>query len=108
MRVVVTLWAISHARRKAIHEGCFQSPLSTHSFVDRFIADLGMANPQVEKTTRGKSQGPQWIPPPAGVMKVNVDAAVSKNTGRASAAAVARDAKRPVPGSVRGGYDRHD
>ena len=34
---------------------------------------------------------PKWIPPPADTMKINVDAAISKNTGRAAAAAVARD-----------------
>ena len=32
----VTMWAIWYARRKAVHENIFQSPLSTHSFVDRF------------------------------------------------------------------------
>ena len=37
-------------------------------------------------------QVPRWIPPPGDAMKLNVDAAVSKNAGRASAAAVARDA----------------
>jgi hypothetical protein len=29
-RMTVTLWAIWTARRKAIHEDIFQSPLSTH------------------------------------------------------------------------------
>ncbi|KAK1666385.1 hypothetical protein QYE76_054544 [Lolium multiflorum] len=36
---------------------------------------------------------PRWIPPPAGVMKINVDAAVSKNTGLGAVAAVARNAE---------------
>ena len=51
-----------------------------------------VATPQVKKTAGGRVQAPRWIPPPAGAMKLNVDAAVSKNAGRASAAAVARDA----------------
>jgi len=42
-RLVVTLWAIWYARRKAIHESSFQSPLSTHCFVNNFIADLEMS-----------------------------------------------------------------
>jgi hypothetical protein len=32
-RVVVVLWEIWHARRKAIHEEIYQSPLSTKCFV---------------------------------------------------------------------------
>jgi hypothetical protein len=39
-QVVVRLWAIWYARRLAIHENQFQSPLSTHSFVERFIGEL--------------------------------------------------------------------
>lgn len=39
-RMVVTLWAIWKARRKAIHEDIFQSPLSTHGFIISFLADL--------------------------------------------------------------------
>jgi hypothetical protein len=38
-RVVVTLWEIWHAHRKALHKEIFQSPLSTLSFIDRFIGD---------------------------------------------------------------------
>jgi hypothetical protein len=34
IRMVVTMWAIWYARRKAIHENIFQSPLSTHNFVN--------------------------------------------------------------------------
>ena len=33
----------------------------------------------------------RWIPPPQGVLKVNVDAALSKNSDTAAVAAVARD-----------------
>ena len=36
-------------------------------------------------------QVPCWIPPPRGVLKVNVDAALSKNSDIAAMAAVARD-----------------
>jgi ribonuclease HI len=38
-----------------------------------------------------QTRHPKWLPPPAGCTKVNVDAAISKNLGRASVAAVARD-----------------
>jgi hypothetical protein len=89
-RVVVTLWAIWHAKRKAIYEKVFQSPLSTQSFVERFMADLALldARPEVK---RAAVSSPRWIPPPHGVAKINVDAAVSKNSKMALVAAVARD-----------------
>ncbi|KAK1626541.1 hypothetical protein QYE76_000856 [Lolium multiflorum] len=38
-------------------------------------------------------RAPRWIPPPEGVMKINVDAAVSKNMGLGAVAAVARNAE---------------
>jgi homogentisate 1,2-dioxygenase len=44
-RMSVTPWAIWTARRKAIHEVIFQSPLSTHGFVTSFLDELkGLAN----------------------------------------------------------------
>ena len=45
-RTMVTLWTLWHARRKAVYEDTFQSPLSTHNFVERFIADLDLSQPQ--------------------------------------------------------------
>ena len=96
VRLVVTLWAIWHARRKAIHENIFQSPLSTHSFIERFIADLETAMPTVERKGDAgagcaPAAAPKWIPPPQGLMKVNVDATLSKNSDIVAMAAVARD-----------------
>ncbi|KAF8686692.1 hypothetical protein HU200_043525 [Digitaria exilis] len=90
-RVVVTLWAVWHARRKALHENVFQGPLSTHAFINRFITDLGVSIP--ERNVGRQSQGPlpSWIPPPQGHTKINVDAAISKNSGFATVVAVARD-----------------
>jgi hypothetical protein len=38
--MLVTLWAIWHAKRKAIHEEVYQSPMATVAFVDRFLTDL--------------------------------------------------------------------
>ncbi|CAN6270926.1 unnamed protein product [Urochloa humidicola] len=91
IRVVVTLWAIWYARRKVVYENSFQSPLSTHSFIDRYVADLDMAVPQQEKKELRKSVSLRWIPPPSGVAKINVDAAISKNMRLGSVVAVARD-----------------
>ncbi|XP_071678677.1 uncharacterized protein [Lolium perenne] len=93
--VFVTLWSIWHARRKAIHEQKFRSPMSVHLFLERFVADLGQAHAQQPwRATPGDGgRVPRWLPPPVGVTKINVDAAVSKNTGLGAVAAVARDAE---------------
>jgi len=90
-RTMVTLWALWHAKRKAVYENIFQSPLSAHSFVERFIADLDLSVYRPEARPKTATSFPRWIPPPRGVSKINVDAALSKNSSRASAAAVARD-----------------
>jgi hypothetical protein len=44
-RVAVTLWAIWYARRKIIHDGEFQSPLSTHLFIENYMWDLALTKP---------------------------------------------------------------
>jgi ribonuclease HI len=89
--VVVTLWAIWFARRKGILENIFRSPLSTHSFVERFITDLNLISLGRKQQGSGKTTSSGWIPPPAGVTKINVDAAISKDSGRGAVAAIVRD-----------------
>jgi hypothetical protein len=84
VRLCVTAWAIWHARRKAIHEGIFQSPMSTHHFIESFLADLEQswksekaAMVGLRKMVVPKPKPSAWIPSPVGVVKVNVDAAVA-------------------------------
>jgi hypothetical protein len=73
VRVMVTLWVLWHARRKIIHEGQYQSPLSTHCFIERFIGELGQLKPTVPVSTPvALPQGPRWIALPQGLAKVNV------------------------------------
>jgi ribonuclease HI len=78
-RVAVTLWAIWFARRKIVHEEIYQSPLSTHLFIQNYLRDLSLT---VKSHTMGKGgstqKHPKWIPPRAGCAKINVDAAVEK------------------------------
>ncbi|KAF8692175.1 hypothetical protein HU200_039777 [Digitaria exilis] len=83
--------ALTRVVRKAIHEEQFQSPLSTHCFVERFVVELGQIKEPVQKKRAVQVQVPKWIPPPEGLAKVNVDATLSKNSNLVVAAAVARD-----------------
>jgi ribonuclease HI len=91
-RVLITLWAIWHARQKAIYEQQFQSPLMTHLFMERFIDELRQSEERKPKNpvTNQTRVSPGWIPPPSGIVKINVDAAVGKSHGRGAVAAVAR------------------
>ena len=94
VRLIVSLWAIWYARRKAIHDDIFQSPLSRHSFIERFILDLEIVISSKKSKKRegdARTQAPRWIPPPHRVIKLNVDAALSKNSNTSAMAAVARD-----------------
>jgi len=100
VRCAVVLWAIWYARRKAIHESVFQSPLSTHSFIQRFMADLSVVQtqrhcPDSSKQRTGPSLPAQcglaWCAPPLSVVKINVDAGLAKNGGKVAAAAIARN-----------------
>jgi cell division protein FtsW (lipid II flippase) len=52
-KVVVTLWAIWFARRKIIHEYEFQSPLSTHAFIQRCLQDLAVTSPHKASVSVG-------------------------------------------------------
>jgi hypothetical protein len=92
-RVFVTLWAIWHARRKAIHEQIFQSPLTVHMFVQNFVSDLNLSEQEKKKQAPAMhvptNEG--WILPPSGMAKINIDPAVGKNSIRGAAAAVARN-----------------
>jgi hypothetical protein len=88
---MVALWAIWHAHRKALHEVNFQSPLSTLSFINWFIYDLEIQKMPAAPKQGGAMAAPRWIASPAGVSKINVNAALSKNNRLATVAAIARD-----------------
>jgi hypothetical protein len=81
VEMAVTLWAIWYARRRLIHDGEHQSPLSTYLFVRRFLEDLNQTLvPSCRQQIKAKSlDATNWIAPPQGFVKLNADAATSKN-----------------------------
>ena len=79
VKMAVTLWSIWYARRKLIHEGINQSPLSTHLFVTRFIAKLDQLQQKKDQhvISAPRVVSPRvWRPPPEGTVKINVDVGV--------------------------------
>lgn len=69
VKLAVTLWAVWTVRRKAIHEEIFQSPLTTHLFVERFISELECTKVITETTRSGRNAptampSTAWKPPP--------------------------------------------
>jgi ribonuclease HI len=90
IRMAVTLWAIWHARRKAIHEDIYQSPQATHQFIESFLHDLSLwEKPRATAAAKVHPPvAPRWIPPPQNQSKVNTDGAVAKISNRGAVAAV--------------------
>jgi ribonuclease HI len=93
-KMIITLWAVWSARRKAIHESIFQSPEQIHRFVDSYIEELDAL--QVVKhhspvPRSGTSNAQRWLAPQTGFSKINVDGAFSRDGATAAAAAFCRD-----------------
>jgi ribonuclease HI len=100
--MVVTLWSVWYARRKAIYEAIFQSPQQTIMFVNNFIAELEqlpgeVVRPSVQPASVVQAQ--RWLPPTVGAMKINADGAVAKNRHGGAVAALCRDANGNYLGS---------
>lgn len=101
-KVLVTIWAIWWARRRAIHDDQFQSPISTSCFITKFLEDLETAalssapkDPVViSRDLHATNLVPTtaaWLPPEHCNVKFNVDGGLSKDGKRGAAAVVCRD-----------------
>lgn len=68
VKCFVTLWAIWYAKRKAIHEEIYQSPLSTYSFIQSFVNDLESSKRMKKKNVVEQMPVvlPRWKAPPTG------------------------------------------
>ena len=112
--VVVTLWAIWHARRKSIHEDIHQSPMTTHLFINQFIKELEDVGKQRPQTQQGSmSTRPSAIPrqPRPGTVKIFSASGRARSGDGAAAAAFVRDEEGRYMGSsalvVAGVKDEH-
>jgi hypothetical protein len=79
--------------RKAIHEEIYQSPLSTHGFINSLSELKGLVKPRTRAPTaipRGHGND-RWIPPPHPVPEIHVDAAVSKSSVKGVAPTICRN-----------------
>ena len=77
-RMIVTLWVVWYARRKAIYESLFQNPHQTISFVDSYLQELHQAiacEPRLQGQA-AREQQRRWIPPPPGSHKITMDRAL--------------------------------
>lgn len=90
--MIVTLWAIWHARRKLIHEGVFQTPLSTHSFISSYMSDLKLIfKPATRTRPATQPRLANWLPPCVEHAKLNIDAATPRAGGYGAVAVICRD-----------------
>jgi ribonuclease HI len=92
-RILITMWAIWWARRRAIHDDEFQSPLLMMCFVNRYLQDLEIATTRVSNghTQSVHPRVRRWIPPGEEAAKINVDGAISRQGTMGASAAICRD-----------------
>lgn len=91
VNMVVTLWAVWYARRKAIYDHELQSPFSTNMFIRRYIQEIGDAKVKLGSSRVAPAQTNNFVRPPVGVIKINVDGVVARDRRSGVGAAIARD-----------------
>lgn len=93
VKAIVALWSICWVRRKAIHEQQYQSPHSTLCFTNSYLPDLALIleKQHVIRPVVSMHQVQKWVPPESSWVKVNVDAAISRNLDKGALAVIFRD-----------------
>ncbi|GMI74877.1 hypothetical protein like AT4G29090 [Hibiscus trionum] len=91
-QIAFILWNLWKARNALVFEGRRESPCEVWLRADRGFMEFQQVNKidSSEKSNEGPKNA-KWIPPPAGVIKINCDAAFDHDSGKASIAAVFRD-----------------
>ncbi|KAE8799361.1 hypothetical protein D1007_25298 [Hordeum vulgare] len=99
------MWEIWWVEWRAIHDAQFQSPLSTYTFVTKFLEDLSclaMSNSREQKDqpkdlpatdvgSRSSASTSVWLPPIDLSAKLNADVGVSRCGRRGAPAVICRD-----------------
>ncbi|KAE8816740.1 hypothetical protein D1007_05763 [Hordeum vulgare] len=102
------MWAIWWARRRAIHDGQYQSPLGTSVFITKFLEDLDCMSMNKSRLSRDLHVMPKhlhvtaertrtratrsvWLPPTDVDAKLNADGGMSRCGGRGFVAVIYRD-----------------
>ena len=98
-QLIVTMWAIWHARRKVIHEGIFQTPFATHSFITIYLSKLQALKKPVLRPAPQEARPNSWIPSTDGHVKINVDAATPRAGGFGAVSVVARNSEGVYQGA---------
>ena len=71
--MIVILWAIWRARRKAIYEDIFQSPHTIYGFITSYLQDISVITKrEVQQRATNVNRPTQWQPPSASCVKINV------------------------------------
>lgn len=92
VRILVTCWAIWYARRKAIHDRIFQSPLSIMMMTNRLIEEFEFIQEIdfKEKDHYQNKSTQNLISPQNGISKINTDAAIDRSGTKGVVAVVCR------------------
>ncbi|KAG4176000.1 hypothetical protein ERO13_A11G223375v2 [Gossypium hirsutum] len=95
--ICVTMWAIWFARNHMVHEGTNQSVGEIVGFIRSYCVKLV----SVIHTNNGVVSNIQvrWSLPPAGVVKINVDAGFRLNQKKAATGVVIRDESGEILGA---------
>ncbi|KAK8657529.1 hypothetical protein V6N13_035760 [Hibiscus sabdariffa] len=87
--LMVTLWAVWHARNKRVHEGSVATVHGTLSFIAAFICENAVV---CSPLSQGVLDEPvSWQAPTAGVIKFNFDSAYDISSKNSISGVIARD-----------------
>ncbi|KAL7176319.1 hypothetical protein ACSBR2_029794 [Camellia fascicularis] len=90
-------WSIWKARNETLFSHCPVDPIEVIAKAKReeaaFLAACEVDSASGETTDGAQGSGPQWVPPPRGIWKINCDAVTDLSRGRGAVAVLLRDEK---------------